>query len=104
MPLPAHLSPPASAFFHSLSPGLPYPPLDLARASPPANAPGRLLSGSLSLGQLKRGGGAAPHHFSISYLVPPAAAAAAAPAAKDEPGRAGRRGAAAVERLLVMPL
>ncbi|GLC44539.1 hypothetical protein PLESTB_000062200 [Pleodorina starrii] len=35
--------------------------------------PGRLLTGRLTLGQLKRGGGTAPHEFTVSYLVPPAA-------------------------------
>lgn len=53
---------------------------------------GRLLTGHLSLGQLKRGGGAAPHKLDVSYLVPPAANASTAGganggagAAKDEP-------------------
>ncbi len=60
---------------------------------PAPTAPGRLLTGHLSLGQLKRGGGAAPHKLDVSYLVPPAANAATAGganggagAAKDEPG------------------
>ena len=45
---------------------------------------GRVLTGTLSLGQLKRGGGgAAPHHFSVSYVVPPAPTPAAANGAKD---------------------
>ncbi|KAG2491863.1 hypothetical protein HYH03_009817 [Edaphochlamys debaryana] len=38
---------------------------------------GRLLTGTLSLGQLRRGGGAAPAKHAISYLVPPAATPAA---------------------------
>ncbi|GFR48785.1 hypothetical protein Agub_g10733, partial [Astrephomene gubernaculifera] len=38
---------------------------------------GRLLVGQLTLGQLRRGGGAAPHRLALSYLVPPPPAAAA---------------------------
>ncbi|KAG2453913.1 hypothetical protein HYH02_002116 [Chlamydomonas schloesseri] len=58
--------------------------------------PGRLLTGTLTLGQLKRGGGAAPHKFRISYLVPPAPAASAASGGGN--GNGGGKDDAAAER------
>ncbi|GLI68325.1 hypothetical protein VaNZ11_012720 [Volvox africanus] len=51
--------------------------------------PGRLLAGRLTLGQLKRGGGAAPHKFAISYLVPPTPSTAAAPGSGGGGGNGG---------------
>ncbi|KAG2434097.1 hypothetical protein HXX76_007824 [Chlamydomonas incerta] len=59
--------------------------------------PGRLLTGTLTLGQLKRGGGAAPHKFRISYLVPPAASASSGSGGANGNGGA-KDDAAAVEK------
>eukprot|EP00198_Chlamydomonas_reinhardtii_P006605 XP_001695941.1 predicted protein [Chlamydomonas reinhardtii] len=58
--------------------------------------PGRLLTGTLTLGQLKRGGGAAPHKFRISYLVPPAASPSSASGGGN--GNGGAKDDAAVEK------
>jgi hypothetical protein len=39
-------------------------------------AAGAVLTGSMTLGQLRRGSGASPAKYQVTYLVPPAAKAA----------------------------
>ena len=52
----------------------PPPPTPLTMLSCVSlNFPGSLLTGSMSLGQVRRGNGAAPSKYDVSYLVPPPA-------------------------------
>jgi hypothetical protein len=49
----------------------------------PFLATGAVLTGSMTLGQLRRGTGASPAKYQVTYLVPPAAKAASKDGTKE---------------------